>query len=394
MTSSSSESLGLSQDSEGIDGPFLINTPGNTAIQMQLVVEQNAARWDEALARPLASTSPSLPNSFSQSVLDSDLTVRRPLTSAIPIPSSQPQFRTPVHNPYTGPFITPSSPNAVRSPFVDLVPLPQLFDQSSVQVPATTSFARPNSFQIPSQEMDFTFDFTQPLANIPQYTGYTSNGALGRNRDSDSLNSNSNIVEITTTELTPRVHTSFRSLNSAHQHMGPELANLSQIPPMQSLSNEFCTMPGAWPGLTPDLIPLLPAQEGTRTELANDVNTFVTSYCSLNQNGSMLNNGCSAAPNSGAYHQSEPQPSHEHHLGYLYADSKKSGEEITKLLENIRPDEYLPPHLREGTPDSMRLPLLEHQKLGLAWLKQQEEGSNKAGILADDMGLGKIIRQL
>ena len=414
-TPGSSESLGFSQESEGISGPFLINTSRNAAIQRQLLAEQNAtqrasqAQWDEALARSLASNSlslPNLPSSLSQSVLNSDLTVRRPLTLARA--SSQPQFRTPVHNPHAGPSITPGPSNTVRSPFADLVPLPQLFDQSSIQVPATTSFARPNSFQIPNQEMNFTFDFAQPLPDVNQNTRGISSGASGQNRDSDSPDSDSDIVEITAAEFTPRVHNSFQSPNSAHQHMGPPMVNLSQpIPPMQNLVNHFGPgtsnqqMPGAWPNPIPRLpvCPWLPAEQGTNQYgmgLGHSVNTSVTSYPSLNQYGSMLNSGYSAALNSGAYPSSVPPPgpNYDHNLDYLYADPKKSAEEIAKLLENIRPDEDLPPHLREGTPDAMRFPLLEHQKLGLAWLKQQEEGSNKAGILADDMGLGKTIQAL
>ena len=72
---------------------------------------------------------------------------------------------------------------------------------------------------------------------------------------------------------------------------------------------------------------------------------------------------------------------------YLTNDPTKTSAEIKALLENIRPDEELPPENREGTPDAMTYPLLEHQKLGLAWMKTMEEGSAKGGILADDMGL-------
>ncbi|OCL07117.1 hypothetical protein AOQ84DRAFT_398656 [Glonium stellatum] len=42
----------------------------------------------------------------------------------------------------------------------------------------------------------------------------------------------------------------------------------------------------------------------------------------------------------------------------------------------------------------MNTQLMEHQKLGLTWLKKMEEGSNKGGILADDMGLGKTVQAL
>ncbi len=79
---------------------------------------------------------------------------------------------------------------------------------------------------------------------------------------------------------------------------------------------------------------------------------------------------------------------------YIANDPTKTKDELTSLLENIRPDEELPPENREGTPERMTYPLMEHQKLGLTWLKNMEEGSNKGGILADDMGLGKTIQAL
>ncbi|KAF2471084.1 uncharacterized protein BDR25DRAFT_224278 [Lindgomyces ingoldianus] len=69
-------------------------------------------------------------------------------------------------------------------------------------------------------------------------------------------------------------------------------------------------------------------------------------------------------------------------------------EAITKLLENIQPDEEVPKELREKTPKAMCSELMEHQKLGLAWLKKMEEGTAKGGILADDMGLGKTVQAL
>lgn len=81
-------------------------------------------------------------------------------------------------------------------------------------------------------------------------------------------------------------------------------------------------------------------------------------------------------------------------VNYLTHDPTRTSAEIKSLLENIRPDEDLPPENREGTPDAMTYPLMEHQKLGLAWMKSMEEGSNKGGILADDMGLGKTIQAL
>ncbi|PWY88357.1 hypothetical protein BO70DRAFT_427146 [Aspergillus heteromorphus CBS 117.55] len=75
-------------------------------------------------------------------------------------------------------------------------------------------------------------------------------------------------------------------------------------------------------------------------------------------------------------------------------DPKKTQEEIVKLLESIRPDSEISLKDREGTPDALKYPLLEHQKLGLAWMKAMEEGENKGGILADDMGLGKTVQAI
>jgi len=80
--------------------------------------------------------------------------------------------------------------------------------------------------------------------------------------------------------------------------------------------------------------------------------------------------------------------------GHLLNDPAKTREELEALLQNIRPDEDMPPEMRADTPAAMRFPLMEHQKLGLSWLKAQEEGSNKGGVLADDMGLGKTIQAL
>ncbi|KAL8665591.1 MAG: hypothetical protein Q9202_002095 [Teloschistes flavicans] len=81
-------------------------------------------------------------------------------------------------------------------------------------------------------------------------------------------------------------------------------------------------------------------------------------------------------------------------VNYLTNDPTKTTAEIKELLNNIRPDEELPPENREGTPEAMVYPLMEHQKLGLAWMKSMEEGTNKGGILADAMGLGKTIQAI
>lgn len=75
-------------------------------------------------------------------------------------------------------------------------------------------------------------------------------------------------------------------------------------------------------------------------------------------------------------------------------DPTQSKEEIQALLQNIRPDEDMPAHLRVQTPEDMSVQLHKYQEMGLTWLQKQESGSNMGGILADDMGLGKTIQML
>lgn len=64
--------------------------------------------------------------------------------------------------------------------------------------------------------------------------------------------------------------------------------------------------------------------------------------------------------------------------------------ELRQLLENIVSDEPPPPEDRTGTPDGLSITLLEHQKIGLQWMLKMESSNNRGGILADDMGLGKV----
>ena len=54
----------------------------------------------------------------------------------------------------------------------------------------------------------------------------------------------------------------------------------------------------------------------------------------------------------------------------------------------------MPPDGRERTSDALSVELMEHQKLGLSWLMRNEEGTNRGGILADGMGLGKTVQAL
>ncbi|KAI5784264.1 SNF2 family N-terminal domain-containing protein [Pyronema domesticum] len=88
---------------------------------------------------------------------------------------------------------------------------------------------------------------------------------------------------------------------------------------------------------------------------------------------------------------SSAQRDYAHHITN---DPTKTKEEIKALLQNIRPDMDIAKEDREGTPDALKKNLMEHQKVGLTWLKRMEEGSNKGGILADDMGLGKTMQTI
>ncbi|KAF7899913.1 hypothetical protein EAF00_004249 [Botryotinia globosa] len=81
-------------------------------------------------------------------------------------------------------------------------------------------------------------------------------------------------------------------------------------------------------------------------------------------------------------------------MEHVINDPRKTEKEIKDLLENIKAEVEIPLEDREGTPEGLRYPLYEHQKIALTWLKQMEEGSNKGGILADDMGRGKTISTL
>lgn len=76
--------------------------------------------------------------------------------------------------------------------------------------------------------------------------------------------------------------------------------------------------------------------------------------------------------------------------GYHRQDETES---LKKLLSGIRPDEEYVEGM-EKTPDDMLVPLLKHQRIGLAWMKAKEKSDTKGGILADDMGLGKTIQAL
>lgn len=73
--------------------------------------------------------------------------------------------------------------------------------------------------------------------------------------------------------------------------------------------------------------------------------------------------------------------------------SQMSCDDLKKLIENIK-DSHIPPEQRVKDPVGLTKPLMAHQKIGLTWMKSAEEQSNRGGILADAMGLGKTIQAI
>ncbi|KAG9306570.1 hypothetical protein G9A89_004767 [Geosiphon pyriformis] len=95
----------------------------------------------------------------------------------------------------------------------------------------------------------------------------------------------------------------------------------------------------------------------------------------------------------------------ENFLDYSYANMysgstsssmiKKTQEErLRALLEDINTEEIIQPQDRTGTPENLIPTLMEHQVIGLSWLKKKEDSINRGGILADDMGLGKTVQSI
>lgn len=146
------------------------------------------------------------------------------------------------------------------------------------------------------------------------------------------------------------------------------------------------TMNGAMNGLTRGLHGL----GGHMNQLANLLGSSTQPFDLSGDDDDLIYGGARPVPgyagNENLYHE---------RYGALAAyDPTQSKEEIQALLENIRPDEEMPAHLRVSTPDDMSVQLHKYQEMGLTWLQKQEGGSNKGGILADDMGLGKTIQML
>ncbi len=75
---------------------------------------------------------------------------------------------------------------------------------------------------------------------------------------------------------------------------------------------------------------------------------------------------------------------------------RDSPAEFASLNAPIDPDELVRKEWREQAeePVDLNATLLPYQKEGLAWMKNQEVSTNRGGILADEMGMGKTIQTI
>lgn len=69
-------------------------------------------------------------------------------------------------------------------------------------------------------------------------------------------------------------------------------------------------------------------------------------------------------------------------------------QDIKNLLVGIKDINAATKADKDDTPAGLKVTLMKHQKIGVAWLKAKEESNHKGGILADDMGLGKTIQAI
>lgn len=74
-----------------------------------------------------------------------------------------------------------------------------------------------------------------------------------------------------------------------------------------------------------------------------------------------------------------PNPPAALAFAQLDASQKEAREQLIKLLRI--PDVDIPPDERIGTPLQMACQLMEHQKVALQWLKDQEDDKYKRGGL-------------
>ncbi|KAJ5930188.1 hypothetical protein N7466_005681 [Penicillium verhagenii] len=69
-------------------------------------------------------------------------------------------------------------------------------------------------------------------------------------------------------------------------------------------------------------------------------------------------------------------------------------DDIKNLLTGIKDINQATNADDDDSPRELKVTLMKHQKIGLAWMKAKEESNHKGGILADDMGLGKTIQTI
>ncbi|RUP44318.1 SNF2 family N-terminal domain-containing protein [Jimgerdemannia flammicorona] len=83
--------------------------------------------------------------------------------------------------------------------------------------------------------------------------------------------------------------------------------------------------------------------------------------------------------------EEQPPPTTPQHTSpiYLLQDLLTTTADITSNGLERTPD-----------PDGLLVPLMTHQRIGVAWMERMEENVTKGGILADDMGLGKTVQAL
>lgn len=74
---------------------------------------------------------------------------------------------------------------------------------------------------------------------------------------------------------------------------------------------------------------------------------------------------------------------------------EETKKQLQILLTNVQhTDRIKPPEERISTPPGMVCSLMEHQKLGVEWMLAMELGTNKGGILADDMVINHLFNPI
>lgn len=121
---------------------------------------------------------------------------------------------------------------------------------------------------------------------------------------------------------------------------------------------------------------LMKAQSySSSTAALNDINQIMRQFDNL-----------SHTPNTTPYPAESSRAEKSKHMSRDAAERQLRA--LLKTIENDKAVEVLD---RTGTPTGLIPPLMDHQVTGLQWLHKMEENTNKGGILADDMGLGKVI---